>query len=127
MKSESEIQQLIQLEAPKLKVNLMRNNNVAFKDENGRMVRAGLGNSSPNQAYKSSDLIGWTEIVIDNSMVGKTVAIFTAVEVKKEDWKPKYNDTRETYQRNFIEWVKTKGGIAAFCNSVEEFRKLIIK
>ena len=43
MKSESEVQQEIQLTAPKLKVTLLRNNNVAFKDENGRMVRAGLG------------------------------------------------------------------------------------
>lgn len=127
MKSESEIQQEIQLEAPKLKVSLMRNNSGGFKDENGRLVRYGLGQTSNLQAYKSSDLIGWTEVVITPDMVGKSMAVFTAIEVKKEDWKPKYKDTRETAQRNFIEWVKSRGGIAAMVNSVDEFKKIFVK
>lgn len=127
MKSESEIQQEIQLEAPKLKVTLLRNNNVAFKDENGRMVRAGLGNTSPNLPYRSSDLIGWSEVLVTPEMVGKTLAVFTCIEVKREDWKPKYQDAREVLQRNFIEWVKSKGGIAAMINSVDQFRKLFIR
>lgn len=127
MKSESEIQQEIQLAGPKIKVNLMRNNSGAFKDAQGRLVRFGLGNVKKDLAYKSSDLIGWTEIVVTPEMVGRTLAVFTAIEVKDEKWKPKYNDTRETAQRNFVEWVKAKGGIAAIVNSVDEFMKLFLR
>lgn len=126
MKSESEIQQAIQLEAPKMGVTLMRNNNVAFKDENGRMVRAGLGNVSPNQPYKSSDLIGFTEIIITEQMIGQRIAIFTAVEVKREDWKAG-KDEREEKQNNFIRWIKSRGGIAGMVNSVDDFVKLFIR
>lgn len=125
MKSESEIQQEIRLEAPKLGVVLLRNNQGAFKDETGRLIRFGLGNESPNQNYLSSDLIGWTEVVITADMVGKVVAVFTSIEVKKE--KDTTKKERKVKQQNYISWVKARGGIAAFCNSVEEFRKLIIK
>lgn len=126
MKSEAEIQQSIQLEAPKMGVTLMRNNNVAFKDESGRMVRAGLGNVSPNQPFKSSDLIGWTEIIVTEEMIGQRLAIFTAIEVKSEKWKPS-KDEREEKQNNFIKWVKSRGGIASMVNSVEEFVKIFVK
>jgi len=126
MKSESEVQQEIQLEAPKMGVTLMRNNNVAFKDESGRMVRAGLGNVSPNQPYKSSDLIGFTEIIITEQMIGQRIAIFTAVEIKRQSWKAT-KDEREEKQRNFINWIKARGGIAGMVNSVDDFVKLFIR
>lgn len=127
MKTESEIQQLIQIEAAKYGCTLMRNNSGSLKDETGRLVRYGLGHTSPNQAFKSSDLIGITEVTVTPDMVGKKVAIFSCVEVKKEDWKTNYNDTRENYQRNFIQWVNSKGGIALMTNSVDEFIKLLKK
>jgi len=127
MKSESEVQQEIRLTSPKYKVNLLRNNQGAFKDDTGRLVRFGLGNESPNQAYRSSDLIGFTEITITPEMVGKKIAVFTAVEVKKENWKPDYKDQRETHQRNFIDWVKSKGGIAGMVKSVDEFIAIITR
>ena len=91
MKSESDIQQLIQLEAPKYNCVLLRNNNGCFTDATGRLVRYGLGMTSPNQNYKSSDLIGWTEIIITPEMIGKRVAVFTAIEVKKEAWRSTKN------------------------------------
>ncbi|TXH10439.1 MAG: hypothetical protein E6R04_05410, partial [Spirochaetes bacterium] len=111
MKSESEIQQLIQLEAPKMGVTLLRNNSGAFKDETGRLVRYGLGQISNTQPYKSSDLIGWTEVIVTEQMIGQRIAIFTAVEVKKEGWKAG-KDEREEKQNNFIRWIKSRGGIA---------------
>lgn len=126
MKSESEVQQEIRLTSPKYKVSLLRNNQGAFKDETGRLVRFGLGNESPNQAYRSSDLIGFIEVTVTPEMVGKSIAVFTAVEVKKENWKPS-NDQRELFQRNFIEWVKSKGGIAGMVKSVDEFIALITR
>ena len=126
MKSESEIQQEIQLESPKHGVTLLRNNSGAFKDETGRLIRYGLGHTSNNQPFKSSDLIGWTEVLITPKMVGTRVAIFTAVEIKSESWKPSNND-REQAQNNFIMWVKSRGGIAAMLNSVDGFKKLFVK
>ena len=117
MKSESEVQQLIQLEAPKHGVVLMRNNSGGFKDETGRMVFYGLGvvSQAQNRIIKSSDLIG-----IYNGR-------FIAVEVKREGWVHKPNDEREQAQLAFIDWIKANNGIAGFCSSVEDFLRLIGK
>lgn len=126
MKSEDEIQQLIMMEAPKHGSLLLRNNSGAFKDLTGRQIRYGLGNSSKkiNSNFKSSDLIGLTTVRITPDMVGKTIGVFTCVEIKKEGWKF-MGDSRETAQNNFINWAKSKGGIGFFCNSVESFIKNI--
>ena len=58
--SESEAQQRIQIELVKYDCQLLRNNSGAFKDETGRVVFFGLGNTSKqrNDLIKSSDLIG---------------------------------------------------------------------
>ncbi len=117
--TESEIQQLIQIEARKLNCHLMRNNSGAFKDSTGRMVLFGLGHTSSvnNQHIKSSDLIGWT--VVDGR------AVFTAVEVKRPGWTFSDKDKRAVAQKAFIDWVKKHGGLAGFATSVEDFRKII--
>jgi hypothetical protein len=116
MKSEAEIQQEIQIEAAKHGIVLLRNNSGALKDKTGRVVRYGLGNysKSQNKHFKSSDLIG----------IGPE-GTFIAIEVKAENWKPSLTDEREAAQRNFIEWVKTHGGIAGFANSVDAFRSIL--
>ena len=59
----------------------------------------------------SSDLIGWTSIEITPDMVGKRVAVFTAVEVKT----PTGKATPE--QINFIERVNEAGGIGRIVRS----------
>lgn len=127
MKSESEIQQLIQLEAAKHGCILLRNNSGAFEDANGRLVRFGLGNTSKYIPFRSSDLIGWTTVTIDMSHIGQTLAVFTAIEVKKEDWKPSTKCEREEGQMKFINWVLTKGGIAGMVKSVDDFIKVLRK
>ena len=75
MKSESEIQQLIQIEGPRVDCILMRNNSGALPDKNGRTVRYGLGNISREHSdrIKSSDLIGITRVVVTPEMVGRVV------------------------------------------------------
>src|SRR5690606_36770808 len=90
MRSESEIQQLIQMEAMKYDCTLMRNNSGSFKDSTGRAVRFGLGNVSKKHSLKSksSDLIGITRVVVTSDMVGKTIGVFTAIECKGEGWNP---------------------------------------
>lgn len=128
MKNEDEVQQLIRLESPKIKVDLFRNNSGAYTDSTGRVVRYGLANESKkqNDKFKSSDLIGVTQIVVTPDMIGKKLAVFTAIECKKEEWNPdKSLDAREQAQKNFIDFIVERGGIAGFSNSVDSFRKLI--
>ena len=78
---------------------LFRNNNGKFKNKYGQWVRFGLGTGT-------SDFIGWTVKTITADMVGHSVAIFTAVEVKASD-----EGTSEEQQK-FIDLVKKNGGIA---------------
>lgn len=115
MKLESEVQQLIQLEAAKYGCKLMRNNNGAFKDDSGRVVFFGLGNISKqsNDNLKSSDLIGiWR-------------GMFVAVEVKREGWKFNPNDEREKAQLNFINFILSNGGFAGFAASTDDLKKIL--
>lgn len=59
---------------------MFRNNNgvAEFFDKKGKkmVVRYGLG-------VGTSDLIGWTPVTITKDMVGKQVAVFTALEGKR--------------------------------------------
>ncbi len=116
---ESDVQQLIQIKAMEYGCHLLRNNSGALKDESGRLVRYGLGNVSKqhNDSIKSSDLIGFTSVA--------GVAVFTAIEVKRPDWKPSMLNAREVAQSNFINWVKKNGGIAGFCTSPDQLAKLL--
>lgn len=130
MKDESTVQEEVQVEAIYHGCNLMRNNSGALKDENGRPVRYGLGNISKdhNKRMKSSDLIGITKVTITPEMVGQTLGVFTAIEVKKEAWNPnKKFDSRERAQNNFINWVKSMGGIAGFVNNVDKLKEILRK
>lgn len=128
MKLESEIQQLIQIEAAKYGCFLERNNNGAFTDLTGRNIRFGLGNISAkhNENSKSSDLIGITTMIVEPHMIGWRVGIFTAIEAKREDWDPsKKLDKREIAQWNYIQRVRNFGGIGGFCNSVDSLRAVL--
>lgn len=125
--NESELQQQIQIDAVQFNIQLMRNNSGAFIDSTGRMVRFGLANVSKKHSdqIKSSDLIGFTTVTITQDMIGKQLAVFTAIEVKAPDWKPSPTDKRERAQLVFIEWIRARGGFAGFANSIESFRKII--
>lgn len=115
LKSESEVQQLIMLEAAKHGCILMRNNSGGYKDDTGRMIFYGLGvlSKQQNERIKSSDLIGIYK------------GLFVAIEVKREGWKHNPKDKREVAQLAFINFIKTHGGIAGFCSSVDDFLELI--
>lgn len=80
--------------------------------EDARPLTAGL-------CKGSSDLIGWTTRVITEDMVGKNIAIFTAIEVKTKYGKP----TAE--QLNFIKQVKLSGGIAGVARDENDAIQLI--
>lgn len=127
-KPESTVQQEIQVQAKYFNCDLMRNNSGALKDDTGRTVRYGLGNisKSHNDKIKSSDLIGFTKVVITPDMVGKTIAIFTAIECKEENWKDdKKLDARETAQQAFINWIKANGGFAGFAQNIDKLKTIL--
>jgi hypothetical protein len=78
---------------------LFRNNVGLATTANGHTIRYGL-------CKGSSDLIGWTTVEITPDMVGKKIAIFTAVELKTKHVK------LSPEQANFIAQVNAAGGIA---------------
>ena len=88
-------------------------NQSGFYVQDGRPIRYGLGNPG------GSDLIGWTPVKITPDMVGKTYAIFTALEVKTDKGRP----TKE--QVAFIEAVKRAGGIAEIVRSEDDAEKTV--
>lgn len=119
--SEARQQSLLILEAARRGIRLFRNNSGAFKDDEGRMVRFGLGNTSKavNEVLKSSDLIGWESVTITPEMVGTVIARFLAVETKAEEWKFSPSDKHEAAQLNFINLVVAGGGRALFATGPE--------
>ena len=74
---------------------------------NARVLHAGL-------CVGSSDVIGWTPVTITADMVGQTVAVFTAVEVKTATGKPSEE------QERFIAAVQRRGGRAGIARTGAE-------
>ena len=104
--SEAAIQQQVRLALSRAGVVAFRNNIGAYMDpKTGRPVQYGVCNPG------GSDLIGWTPVVITPDMVGSTVAVFTAVEVKTPAGKP------TQHQLNFIAQVLKAGGLAGIARS----------
>lgn len=108
---ESSIEREITLETSKTGTRLFRNNvgkawagnkyeRINQTDviiRNARILHAGL-------CKGSSDRIGWNPVKITPDMVGKTVAVFTAVEVKT-------NKGRSSiHQDRFLQAVRKSGG-----------------
>ena len=71
-------------------------------------------------ATGSSDLVGWTSVVVTQDMVGTKVALFTAIEVKKNR-----KARRSPDQTNFGACVLRAGGLFTFAWSVEQARALV--
>lgn len=91
---------------------IIRKTAAAITIENPRPLHAGL-------CKGSSDIIGWTPRVITPEMVGQTVAVFTAFEVKTDG----VATTKE--QGAFVGAVRDAGGIAAIVRSVDEALDLL--
>ena len=123
--SEAEVQAETKLEySQKINGVLWRNNVGAFKSPNGAWVRYGLANDSKqmNAVLKSSDLIGWTPVVITPEMVGHTIAVFTSIEVKEEGYKPsgKKQIDHIAAQQKWCDGVTKAGGIAGIVDSSDK-------
>lgn len=119
--NETELQKMIQLVASQKGMRLFRNNSGVAYDKTGRAIRYGLANESAkvNKVLKSGDLIGITPRIVTLEDVGKTVGVFTSIEVKRPGWKYKGTD-REQAQLKWIHLIEQLGGIAKFASSLEE-------
>jgi hypothetical protein len=80
-----------------------------------------------NERIKSSDRLGWTPVVITPEMVGHTLPIYTAIEMKKEGYKPsgKAQIEHVEAQQRFCDLVTNAGGIAGIVDSSQAAVRLI--
>ena len=106
---ESDIQRLVQIRATELGARLFRN-------ETGfcecRKVSYGLCKGSP-------DLVGFVPVKITEDMVGQTVAVFLAPEIKAR--KGKLTQAQE----NWIEMARSFGALAGVCRSTQDLDDLL--
>lgn len=128
---ELNLMKLIQLELGKLQnVRLFRNNTgqawqgtqKQFINEGGRRKLI-LYDPRPIDAglcEGSSDLIGWTTIEVTQEMVGKKIAVFTALEVKNE-----IKSVASAKQINFLTVIRSMGGFAGLARSTDEAQRLL--
>lgn len=96
-------------------VPLWRNNTGKARTVDGRFIKFGI----PSADGGGSDLIGITPVTITADMVGKTIGVFTAVEVKSASGRA------TAAQGRFICNVKKLGGFAGIARSDSEARNLI--
>jgi hypothetical protein len=116
MKSEAAIQSEIRLRLSEMRAGIFLRYQVGtFLTMDGRPVKIG----EPGV----SDLIGITSRVITQSDVGKTIGVFTAIETKKA--KDSTARARKESQGNFLNLIRSHGGIAGICRSVEDAEKLV--
>lgn len=92
---------------------LFRNNVGVARYPDGSTVAYGL-------CPGSSDLIGMTSVQITPDMVGRRLAVFTAIEVKNQA-----KAKRQDNQKSFIAMVRERGGCAGFAASVDEALSII--
>lgn len=113
IESETTILAKIQLAITKIGARVFRNQVGKYKLPDGRWVSSGL-------AVGSSDLIGWCPLTVTQDMVGKRLAVFTAIEVKT----PKGRSTKQ--QTHFIKVVNNFGGVAFVARSPEEAEQKLL-
>lgn len=113
--TEKDVERKLILHASQIGSTLFKNNVGMYRDERGNVIRFGL-------CKGSSDLIGWTPITIQPSMVGKRIAVFTAVEVKK-DKNGRYKATED--QQRFISVVNNNGGLALVADCDEDLDEAV--
>lgn len=119
--NEKEIMREIMLAAPAHNSRWFRNNVGTLQDVRGNYIKYGL-------CTGSSDLIGFTGINITQEMVGRIMAVFTAIEVKRIGWTPPKSGSRLSdwqQQLNFITQVKKFGGIACLATNIEHVNEAI--
>ena len=115
MTTEKDVERTLILHASQCGSTMFKNNTGKLRDERGNIVTFGL-------CKGSSDLIGWTPITVTPDMVGKKIAVFTAIEVKlNKNGKYKATDL----QKAFISAVKSAGGFAGVADCNKDLEDII--
>ena len=112
---ESDLSRLIQLELSGDGVRLWRFPVGSYELADGRRITVGIPGMS--------DLLGLTPVEITQGMVGQTLAVFTAIEVKRPG--AYTQPARLKAQDMFCATVRRYGGLAGIANSVEEARTIV--
>jgi VRR-NUC domain len=112
--SEQHVQQAIRLAlGTRPDVTLWRNNCGKLPDpRTNRWVEFGVANPG------GSDLIGLRTVTIGPEHIGRTMAVFSACEVKTPTGRVRPE------QQRFIDFVRSRGGIAGIARSVEDAQRL---
>lgn len=111
--AESNIVNRIMMDVAPTGARLFKNIRGKFRTLDGlRIIAAGL------LVPGASDLIGFRPVVVTQDMVGKTIAVFSAIEVKAAT-----NASKE--QINFINFIADNGGFAGIARSPEDARKIM--
>lgn len=110
--NENQIQNRIRIACNTGSTRLWRNN-IGVAKIHGATVNFGI----PGKG--GSDLIGLHSMTIEPHHVGRTVAVFLAIECKSPTGKP------TTEQQAFIAFVRSQGGIAGIARSEEDAKNLI--
>ena len=96
-----------------LGVRLYPNPSGVFQTRDGRWVRAGLAPGSP-------DLVGWLPVTITAEMVGRTVAVFTGLETKRER-----GGTVSDGQERFLARLERDGAITGVVRAGADVARLV--
>lgn len=125
MKESNIMRSIMLVLSRKGKIILFRNNvGTGWQGESGPVKSDHVTIKNPRPIHAglckgSSDLIGWTKVEITSEMVGKQLAVFTAIEVKS----PRKTGTPE--QLNFINNLNAAGGIAGVATNETEADELV--
>lgn len=85
-----------------------------------RPVALGFSLTNGDPLNGASDLNGWTEVEITPEMVGRRIAVFTAIECKASS-----GGRTSAEQHNYIGQVQRAGGIAGVAASPEQAKQII--
>lgn len=105
--SESQLLSSLLIRCSALGVRLFRNNVGKLQDRTGRWVQYGL-------CVGSSDLIGYLPVTITPEHVGRTLAVFVAIEAKSA------TGTLRPEQRQFLNVAGQHGAITCLARAVED-------
>lgn len=105
---ESKLLYWLLLRCSELGVKLWRNNCGQLQDKQGRWVRYGVANPG------GSDLIGYLPVTITQAHVGKTLAVFVAIEAKSAD------GTLRPEQRQFLNVANQHGAITCLARATAD-------
>lgn len=123
--TETDTQRLIQVALSWGDSRMFRNNvgeawlGWNFTVRGGKLVGGEARRVAYGLAPGSSDLIGIQRFVVTPAMVGLSLGVFTAIEVKSKRGKEQEN------QEHFRETIQELGGIAGVARSVEDARRIV--